>query len=94
MSHAIEIRDVESIREIRNVEELQKRTWGEADRDIVPLNQLVAARDVGGTLIGAFDGDRLVGSFTGSTASSTGSVHPLTCSRSIGSTAKAASANA
>jgi chorismate synthase len=44
---------------MRRVEELQKEVWG-AD-DIVPLTQLVAAREVGGILAGAFDGDELVG---------------------------------
>jgi predicted GNAT superfamily acetyltransferase len=54
-------RDVEHIAEIRAVENLQIEAWGDDERDIVPLNQLVAARHVGGTLIGAFDDEELIG---------------------------------
>ncbi|MCI0665226.1 MAG: GNAT family N-acetyltransferase [Acidobacteria bacterium] len=58
---AIILRDISSIAEMREVEELQKEVWGMSDRDIVPLTQLIAAREVGGILIGAFDGNSLVG---------------------------------
>ena len=58
---SIELRDVESIPEMRAIEDLQIEAWGDDERDIVPLNQLVAARHVGGTLIGAFDREKLVG---------------------------------
>jgi chorismate synthase len=46
---------------MRIVEDLQKEVWTLADRDIVPLTQLVAARHSGGQLIGARDGGTLVG---------------------------------
>ena len=55
------LRNIESMADIRAVEDLQIEAWGDDDRDIVPLNQLVAARHVGGSLIGAFDDERLVG---------------------------------
>jgi predicted GNAT superfamily acetyltransferase len=58
---SIVFRDVEDIAEIRAVEDLQIEAWGDDDRDIVPLNQFVAARYVGGSLIGAFDNKKLVG---------------------------------
>lgn len=58
---SIFFRDIESIADIREIEDLQIEVWGDDERDIVPLNQLVAARYVGGTLIGAFDGKKLVG---------------------------------
>lgn len=58
---SIVFRDVESIDEIKALEDLQIEAWGDDERDIVPLNQLAAARYVGGTLIGAFDGKKLVG---------------------------------
>jgi predicted GNAT superfamily acetyltransferase len=57
----ITLREISSIDEMREVEELQKEVWGMTDRDIVPLTQLVAAREVGGILIGAFDGNLMVG---------------------------------
>ena len=54
-------RDIDDINEIKAVEDLQIEAWGDDERDIVPLSQLVAARHVGGTLIGAFDDERLIG---------------------------------
>jgi chorismate synthase len=57
----ITLRDISSIAEMREVEELQKEVWGMSDRDIVPLTHLIAAREVGGILIGAFAGNCLVG---------------------------------
>ena len=56
---AIVIRDIETLAEMRAVEELQREVWG-AD-DIVPLTHLVAAVEVGGILVGAFDQEGLVG---------------------------------
>ena len=58
---SIVLRDVEDVSEIRAIEDLQIRVWGDGERDIVPLSQLVAARYVGGTLIGAFDDKKIVG---------------------------------
>ncbi|MEO8573188.1 MAG: GNAT family N-acetyltransferase [Pyrinomonadaceae bacterium] len=58
---SIVFRDLEAIDEIKALENLQIETWGDDERDIVPLNQFVAARHVGGSLIGAFDGEKLVG---------------------------------
>lgn len=57
----IEIRDLKSIDEMRRVEDLQQEVWGFGDREIVPWGVMVAACEVGAILIGAYDGDRLVG---------------------------------
>ena len=57
----ITIREINELAEMRAVEELQKETWGIPDLDVVPLTQLVAAKEAGGVLIGAFDGETLVG---------------------------------
>jgi len=57
----IQIREIERSAEYRAVEELQKEAWGFKDRDVVPLNQLLAAREAGGILIGAFEDSELVG---------------------------------
>lgn len=46
---------------MRKAEELQKTVWGFADLDVVPYSQLAAAKEAGGVLVGAFDGDDLVG---------------------------------
>src|SRR5678816_1777975 len=57
----ITIRNIDDAAEMRAVEDLQKEVWGIPDLDVVPLTQLVAAKEAGGVLIGAFDGDTLVG---------------------------------
>ena len=46
---------------MRIVEELQNEVWSLNDRDITPVTQLVAVRHAGGQLIGARDGQTLVG---------------------------------
>jgi predicted GNAT superfamily acetyltransferase len=57
----IVIRDIKQISEIREVEGLQKSVWGCDDLDVVPLTLLVAGRETGAVLIGAYDGGSLVG---------------------------------
>jgi predicted GNAT superfamily acetyltransferase len=57
----IRIREIDEPAEMRAVEQLQKEVWGVPDLDVVPLTHLVAAKEAGGVLIGAFDGDTLVG---------------------------------
>src|SRR5688572_8341712 len=58
---SINIREVESVAEIRQVEELQRIVWGIPDIEVVPLSQLMAARSSGGVLLGAFDGELMAG---------------------------------
>lgn len=60
-SNNVSIRQIETIAELRAVEELQKEVWGIPDIDVVPLTQLIAAKAAGGVLLGAFDGHTLVG---------------------------------
>jgi predicted GNAT superfamily acetyltransferase len=57
----VTIRPIDDVAQMRAVEELQKEVWGIPDIEVVPLTQLVAAKEAGGTLIGAFDDDVLVG---------------------------------
>lgn len=57
----IKIREIEEIAEMRAVEELQKEVWGVPDLDVVPYTHLIAAKEAGGVLIGAFDGETVVG---------------------------------
>jgi len=57
----VTIRQIEDVAEMRAVEDLQKEVWGIPDLDVVPLTHLVAAKEAGGTLIGAFDDEVLVG---------------------------------
>jgi len=58
---SIIIRDIDGVSELRPVEELQKEVWGCADLDVAPLTILVATREVGAVLIGAYDGSSLAG---------------------------------
>ncbi|HEX8161413.1 MAG TPA: GNAT family N-acetyltransferase [Pyrinomonadaceae bacterium] len=57
----IGIRDIESVEEMGAVEELQREVWACDDIDVVPRMMLRPAREVGGTLVGAYDGARLAG---------------------------------
>lgn len=70
----IVIRDIEGVSELRAVETLQKDVWGCADLDVVPLTMFVAGREVGATLIGAYDGSSLVGFVYGFTGYENGQV--------------------
>ena len=58
---SIEIRQITTAAEMRAVENLQKEVWGIPDIEVVPLSQLAAATAAGGVLLGAFDGENLVG---------------------------------
>ena len=58
---SITIREINELAEMRAVEELQKEIWGVPDLDVVPYTHLVAAKEAGGVLIGAFDGETCVG---------------------------------
>src|SRR5215217_280770 len=57
----VTIREIDDVGQLHAVEDLQKEVWGIPDLDVVPLTQLVAAKEAGGVLIGAFDGATLVG---------------------------------
>ena len=57
----VTIQSIDDVAVMRAVEELQKEVWGIPDIEVVPLTQLVAAKEAGGTLIGAFDAETLVG---------------------------------
>ena len=46
---------------MRLVEALQQEVWGFSDREIVPVMTMIPVIAVGGTLIGAFDGETLAG---------------------------------
>ncbi|HLJ87114.1 MAG TPA: GNAT family N-acetyltransferase [Candidatus Angelobacter sp.] len=55
------IRKCAGIEEFRACVELQKEVWKFDDLDVVPLRLFVVASKIGGQIIGAFDGDTLVG---------------------------------
>jgi predicted GNAT superfamily acetyltransferase len=55
------IRDLESIEDLRKVEQVEQEVWGLVDRDVTPMTLLIACKEAGSILIGAFDGGALVG---------------------------------
>jgi predicted GNAT superfamily acetyltransferase len=61
-SHSsIRIRKCNGIEEYRACVALQKEVWKFEDAELVPLRMFIVAEKVGGQIIGAFDGDSLVG---------------------------------
>lgn len=74
MQQSIVIRDINSAREMRLVEELQKDVWGIPDIEVVPTSQFMAAIHAGGVLLGAFDGEVLAGFAYGFVAKEDGKI--------------------
>ena len=60
-SDAVVIRSVRELEEMRAAVALQKEVWNFTDAELVPLRLFVVAEKVGGQVIGAFDGKRMVG---------------------------------
>jgi predicted GNAT superfamily acetyltransferase len=61
MSGEIIVRKCESLEDFHGCVELQREIWGEADLEVEPATMFVVAAHTGGEVLGAFDGDRLVG---------------------------------
>jgi len=61
MSGAIGVRVCEGLDEFRACVALQREIWGEADLEIVPDTIFVVAAHSGGQILGAFEGERLIG---------------------------------
>jgi predicted GNAT superfamily acetyltransferase len=61
MSRDIVVRKCENLDEFHGCVELQREIWGEADLEVEPATMFVVAARTGGEVLGAFDGDRLVG---------------------------------
>ena len=58
-SSQIQIKPLKTIEELKTVEELQLEVWGCSEREILPSLALIPLLDIGGVLIGAFDGRKL-----------------------------------
>ncbi|HWR13625.1 MAG TPA: GNAT family N-acetyltransferase [Terriglobales bacterium] len=54
------IRVCDDVREFETCVEIQREVWQFNDEELVPSRLFVVARKVGGQVIGAFDGDRMV----------------------------------
>jgi predicted GNAT superfamily acetyltransferase len=57
----IVIREMETLAEFREGVRLQKEIWGFEDVELLPLRLFVVASKIGGQVLGAFDGERMVG---------------------------------
>jgi predicted GNAT superfamily acetyltransferase len=55
------LRRCHGIEDFRACVALQKEVWNFTDAELVPLRMFVVADKVGGQIMGAFDGDVLVG---------------------------------
>jgi predicted GNAT superfamily acetyltransferase len=55
------IRSCQGLEEFAACVQLQVDVWGYGDRDVVPKRVFVVGQRIGGQVIGAFDGDSLVG---------------------------------
>ena len=58
---AVTIRKCEALEEMQACFSLQKEVWGFSEADLIPVRVFVVANKIGGQVIGAFDGDDLVG---------------------------------
>jgi predicted GNAT superfamily acetyltransferase len=57
----IVVRRCEAEGELMACVELQKEVWGFSDAELVPLRLFMVAQKIGGQVLGAFDGNELVG---------------------------------
>lgn len=58
---AVTIRHCHGLDELRACVALQKEIWNFSDSELVPLRMFVVAEKVGGQVMGAFDGNEMVG---------------------------------
>jgi predicted GNAT superfamily acetyltransferase len=61
MTSPIQIRDLTTIGEMERAEDLQRAVWPGSETDILPAHLLATLAHNGGVVLGAFEGDRLVG---------------------------------
>jgi predicted GNAT superfamily acetyltransferase len=62
-SDAVVIRECasETLDELRACVALQKEVWNFSDAELVPLRMFVVAQKIGGQVVGAFEGEQLIG---------------------------------
>jgi predicted GNAT superfamily acetyltransferase len=61
MTNPIKYRRLQSLEEFFVCEDLQQATWGFEDLSVVPAHLLVTFEKRGGIVLGAFDGDEMIG---------------------------------
>jgi predicted GNAT superfamily acetyltransferase len=58
---AIQIRSLSSLEEFECCVVLQLEVWGYSDGDVIPRRVFIVAQRIGGQVLGAFDGDTIIG---------------------------------
>lgn len=71
----IDIRPLETTADCHAVEALQRRVWPGSDLEVVPLHVLITIAHNGGVLLGAWDGETLVGFVFGFLGTDEGEAH-------------------
>ena len=61
MNHGVVVRKCVALDEFHACVQLQREVWGESDLEVEPVTGFVVAAHTGGQVLGAFDGDKLVG---------------------------------
>ena len=61
MSPDISIRKCQTLEEFHDCLALQREIWGEADLEVEPVTMFVVAAHTGGQVLGAYDGNHMVG---------------------------------
>jgi predicted GNAT superfamily acetyltransferase len=61
MTSAISVRECSSLDDFHRCVEIQRAVWGESDLEVEPYVTFVVAKQTGGQVIGAFQGDTMVG---------------------------------
>jgi len=62
---AFELRPLDTFEDMVQAEALQRKVWPGSETDIVPAHMALAISHHGGVVIGAFDGERLIGYIIG-----------------------------
>ena len=61
LTPTIKIERIHSVPQMKGLEKLQQEVWGWNDLDTTPLMDFIILRELGGDLLGAFEGERLMG---------------------------------
>ena len=68
------VRNLETIAEFHEVEDIQREAWLFSDLDVVPAATMIATGHAGGQLLGAFEGSKMIGFVYGFPAHENGRV--------------------
>jgi predicted GNAT superfamily acetyltransferase len=61
MSQEITVRKCQTLEDFQRCVDLQREIWGEADLEVEPATMFIVAAHAGGQVLGAYDGNRMVG---------------------------------